>query len=319
MKHYNDILQKPFKDAGFTVIYQPSCLLNPYDGNKWPIQYPEVNWTDNTVVIMHCQDFVNVRDNVCCELLDIESYFGERANQVVVVVWNLNIPYTGPLNVIYFPTHSYEILTELNRRKQEWLSEFDCIKTTNWQCLNGQVKPHRVNVVNYLRSRTDGILSLKNQIPLTNAEYDRVYNWNNILNWFELLPVYTKCKVNIVTETEYAYEFSIITEKTLMAFLALQVPIIIGYKHVINECESLGFDMFRDIVETDYDTYNDQDRWEQALVLNKDIIEGKFNYNALQERLIRNREYALTVWPELVVEWFNSNAQDILENLRQSS
>jgi hypothetical protein len=319
MMHYNDILQKPFKNAGLKVVYQPSCLLNPYDGNSWPIQYPEVKWTDNTVVIMHCQDFVNVRNNKCLELLDIENHFGERASQVVVVVWNLNIPYNGPLNVVYFPTHSYEILVELNRRKHEWLPKFECEKTVNWQCLNGQVKPHRINVVNHLKDCSNGILSLKNQIPLPNAEYDRVYDWNNVLNWFELLPVYTKCKVNVVTETEYAFEFSIVTEKTLMAFLALQVPVVIGYKRIVDECESLGFDMFRDVVETDYDTYNDQDRWEQALVLNKDVIDGNFDYDALEERLLRNREYALTEWPELLVDWFNSSAQGILENLPQSS
>jgi hypothetical protein len=316
--HYNEIIQKPFIDAGFDVVYQPSCLQRPYTGKSWTIQYPEVNWTDNTIVLMHCQDFVNVDNGMSIDLLNIEHHFGERSNQVVVIVWNLNIPYEGPLNIIYFPTHSYEFLTELQKTQHIWGPKLLCDRDLSWQCLNGTIKPHRVNVAHYLQDNfANGILSLHDEIPLMGSEYSKNYSWDNVKNWELLQPVYSRCRTNIVTETMYSSQTNIVTEKTLMALLALQVPVVIGHKGVVAECQILGFDMFDDIVDIDYDYYPAETRWHQAIELNKSIINGSYCYDSLQSRLIANQEYVLHTWPSKLVEQFNNNAQDIALHLRQ--
>ena len=316
--HYNEIIQKPFIDAGFDVVYQPSCLHRPYTGKSWTIHYPEINWTDNTLVLMHCQDFVNVDNDMSIDLLNIEHYFGERAAQVVVIVWNLSIPYNGPLNIIYFPTHSYELLTELQKTQHMWGSGLLNERNLNWQCLNGTIKPHRINVAHYLRDNfSNGILSLHNEIPLDGLEYSIHYSWDNVKNWELLQPVYTHCRTNIVTETMYSSQTNIVTEKTLMALLALQVPIVIGHKGVIAECQILGFDMFDDLVDISYDYYSDEIRWHRAIELNKHIINGMFDYNILKDRLYANQDYVLNQWPKKLVEQFNNNARDIALHLRQ--
>jgi len=316
--HYNEIIQKPFIDAGFDVVYQPSCLQGPYTGKSWTIQYPEVQWTDNTIVLMHCQDFVNVDNDMSIDLLNIEHHFGERSNQVVVIVWNLNIPYEGPLNIIYFPTHSYEFLTELQKTQHIWGPKLLCDRDLSWQCLNGTIKPHRVNVAHYLQDNfANGILSLHDEIPLMGLEYSKNYSWDNVKNWELLQPVYSRCRTNIVTETMYSSQTNIVTEKTLMALLALQVPVVIGHKGVVAECQILGFDMFDDIVDIDYDYYPAETRWHQAIELNKSIINGSYCYDSLQSRLIANQEYVLHTWPSKLVEQFNNNAQDIALHLRQ--
>jgi hypothetical protein len=316
--HYNEIIQKPFIDAGFDVVYQPSCLQRPYTGKSWTIQYPEVNWTDNTLVLMHCQDFVNVDNNMSIDLLNIETHFGERSKQVVVIIWNLNVPYDGPLNLIYFPTHSYEILSELQKTQESWKPKLLQDRDVSWQCLSGTIKPHRVNVAHYLQDNfANGILSLHDEIPLMGLEYSKNYSWDNVKNWELLLPVYSRCRTNIITETMYSSQTNIITEKTLMALLALQIPVVIGHKGVIAECQSLGFDMFDDYVDIDYDYYPDEHRWHQAIELNKSIINGNYDYDSMLLRLHENQDYVLNKWPSKLVDNFNNNARDIVQYLRR--
>jgi hypothetical protein len=309
--------------ADFDVIGKWSALVPPYNNNSgWLLDYPDVKtWHSNTIVIMYLQDFVTVKDGRCLELEAIENHFGEKSNRVVVVNWTMDLEkvYTGPLNLMYFPWHSFELLGNLNDNRSEWESTLDAERTIPWQCLNGTARSHREIIADYVNKHFDnGILSMGDDIPLPDWPFNTYFGCENETNWMRLLPVYSQCAVNIVTETFY-YTPGIITEKTIMAFLALQVPVVIGHKGIVEQLERLGFDMFRDLVETDYDTYDNGTRWHQALELNRNVIEGKFDRSLYMDRLLRNRNYALEVWPTLLLEQFNSSAQDIQQNLRQSS
>lgn len=320
MMHYNELMCYPFWRAQLDVVLQPSCLLTPYNDVCWEIQYPNVEWKEDTVVIMHCQDFVTITDNQCPELKAIESHFGKYANRVVVIHWEIDLQkyYTGPLTLLYLPTHSYELMNSLASTQEIWKPKLNKEAAKHWQCLNGTPRSHRELVVPYMRDNfSNGILSLAMEIPLADYGYDQYQNCNNVSNWEQLLPVYADCPVNIVTETLY-YRPGILTEKTLMAFLAMQLPIVIGHKGIVDQWESLGFDMFRDIVDTSYDYFDDDIRWKKAIDLNNNLLWG-FNRTDILERLERNREYALNVWPEHIAEQFNNNARGILGNLHPSS
>ena len=319
--HYNEVIVRPFEEQGFDVVFQPSCLGRPWSGAKWPVIFPEnVEWKDNTIVVMHCQDWITVdHTGLCPELLEMEEWFGPAAHRVFVIVWNLDIPYEGPLNLIYLPTHSYELITELRKTQDEWKPGLLEPRTKNWQCLQGWRKDHRTRLTELMQQFDNGILSYGKDIPLPGAEYNQFYAWDNVENWKNLQFVYSNCKTNVVSETWYAGYPSIISEKTLMAFMALQVPVVISYRGIVGHCEDLGFDMFRDVVETDYDTYQDDVRMEQAIVLNKSVVNGEYDYDALLPRLLRNQEYVLNEWPELLLEQFNNTVQGMCENLRQSS
>jgi hypothetical protein len=322
LPHYNQVLQEPFKQAGFDVVYEVAALQPPYTPGMWPLRFPVVDWTDNTVVIMHCQDFVSIVNGTCPELLAIEEHYGARANQVVIVHWNINLQsvYTGPMHLIYFPTHSYRLLNILADTQDEWKPGLLSNRLTNWQCLNGTTRRHRELIAYYMQDNfTNGILSFGNRIPLPNWDFSTYQGCENETNWLRLQPVYSQCNVNIVTETQYYETPGIITEKTLMAFLALQIPVFIGYQGIIDHIEDLGFDVFRDLVYTEHDYQEDDVRYKDAIDFNKDVINGKFNRGDYLERMLRNQEYALNVWPELLVEQFNNNVRGILENLRQSS
>ena len=318
LPHYNEVLVQPFRQAGFDVVYKPSCCQIPYDGKCWPISYPDVKWNDNTVVIMHCQDFVTIDNNGCPELRAIEAHFGSNASRVIVVHWNIDLQtvYTGPLTLLYFPTHSYELLNNLAQTQEEWKPGLLTERSTNWQCLNGTTRQHRELIAYYMQEHyQNGILSYGEEIPLPKWDFSTYYGCENETNWQRLQPVYSSCNVNIVTETQYYETPGIITEKTLMAFLGLQVPVFIGYRGMIDHIEGLGFDVFRDLVDTSYDYWDDDVRWKDAIELNKDIINGKFDRNQYIERLKRNQDYALNTWSELMVDNFNSDAQEILDRL----
>jgi hypothetical protein len=139
-------------------------------------------------------------------------------------------------------------------------------------------------------------LSLGTEIPLPEFNYSNYFGCENYPNFLSLAYVYSSAAVNIVTETQYSDITGIVTEKTLMAFAAEQIPIVIGHPGIVQHCRRMGFDMFDDLVNTSYDLIgNDQElcRADQALALNRDLIEGRIDLAPYRRRLERNREWAL--------------------------
>ena len=133
-----------------------------------------------------------------------------------------------------------------------------------------------------------------------------------------LLPIYADCSINIVTETIYKNPLGIITEKTIMAFLALQVPILIGYPGIVDHCESLGFDMFRDIVDTTYDYLPNEIRLNQAIVNNQCLLQHGVDREKLSNRLIKNQQWAQHGWPHHLIDHYNSCVTEIANCLTNS-
>jgi len=299
--HHDTVLTKPWIDQGFSVVYQPNCLQIPsQDDGIWDIRFPEVCWSDDTVVIMHCQDFLNIQDGHCRELEIIQNHFGEHCRRVIVVVWNVGIDriYHGDLHVVYFPTHSYSIIQNLRSATHSWMPQItNDTRDHVFQCLNGATRAHRRRVVNRLRAAANGIVSFGDEIPLASWPYSTYRGTENEDNFSRLLPVYGSCDVNIVTETQYDCFPGIITEKTLFAWLARQVPLIIGYPGIVGDVRSLGFDVFDDVIDLSYDQAPDHARAELAIDLNLRLLQNGIDRRCLMERLNTNQDLALA-WPE---------------------
>lgn len=311
--HYNELFTKTFRDNGYSVVYQPSCLINNYDQQCWPIKFPEVVWKDNTLVVMHCQDFVSIRNGRCPELDAIEQHFGERSNQVAVVVMNIDLQsvYSGPLHIIHFPTHSYELFVNLRQQKDQWIHNFNVTRDNVYQCLNGIPRRHRIQVVEYLQQNYDipnKFISLGEKVKLPEYDYSTYYGCENETNWMRLQYVYTTSVLNIITETQYTECPGVISEKTLFAFLAQQIPIVIGYQGIVDHCEGLGFDMFRDVVDTSYDYLPDTDRWRSAIDLNKQLLLCQKPIPDVEQRLKNNLQKILDL-PDMLVERFFNTVQ----------
>ena len=312
--HYDNLFPETFEQLGFDVVYQPTCLQSPYDARGWPLRFPQVDWTDRTVVIMHCQDFVSINSKGHCpEVEEIEKHFGERANQVVIIHWNYDLKsvYAGPCHLIYFPTHSYEIMMRLQQPPYlNWQKKFQAERTRNWQCLNGAARPHRTCVHGMLKTFSNGISSLGNIDPLPLDDYHSTYQWQpgehdlNESNFIRLAWLYSTTKINVVTETLYTETPGVITEKTLFALLAGQIPIVIGYPGIVEHCRRLGFDMFDDLVDNSYDTLHDTYRWSEALSRNKELLVNPPDLTPYADRLKTQQEYVLTEWPKKLIADF---------------
>lgn len=321
--HYNDIFKRFWTRNQRQVIYQPSCLERPYTCGVWPIRYPEVVWDDRTVVVMHAQDFLSIDSQGCPELRSIEQHFGDRSCQVIVIVWNYNLErvYQGLLNLIHFPTHSYEILMNFHKPNYRDRLRIDHpSRTRRWQCLNGVPRSHRRVVHQWLKDRPSGITGLGQIDPLPQDAYHDVYTWNgnpliNEDNFLKLSWLYDDTWINIVTETQYTEAPGIISEKTILAFLARQIPILIGYSGIVQDCRRLGFDMFDDIVDHSYDFAPDHDRWRLALEKNQDLLFGGRDLSIFWPRLDQQRSWLLNQWPGIMIENHDRRCREILHFL----
>ena len=320
--HYNQILQRPFYKSGLDIVYKHSVFQIPRNEyNGWPIDFPDLTNDPNTVYIMHFQDSQNFINGISLELTAIENYFADLSNRVVVIHEEIDLKgyYSGPLNLLWFPSFVYEMDYQMRPYQHRWDHYIDTVATTNWQCLNGIPKVFRRKTAHYLRDNFhNGILSLGGgEIPLPHHDYDDVYYGkgnDNPQNFCMLDWVYSDCAINIVTETLYYNRPGIITEKTLFAFLAGQVPIIIAHQGFVKECEKMGFDMFTDIVNTDYDDLPDIQRWRAALESNSELLRTGIDRSQVKKRLIQNKDHALNHWPQYLIEQYTGEAYQLIEN-----
>jgi hypothetical protein len=315
-------LSADWKYLGADPVCQYCCLQIPKENNgQWDLKFPEVEWRKNTVVIMHCQDFVNVNKTGCRELSMIEKHYGKCADRVVAVTWNMDLAavYSGPVNIVYFPYHSYEILVNLEATIDQWQPNLQQTRTKRFQCLNGVSKKHRIKTVNLLQQYSNSIITLDPVMPLSDFTYNDHLSVSNEENFIRLSKsVYGICDINIVTESLYDCYPGIITEKTLFAWLAQQVPIIIGYPGIVEHARQLGFDMFDDIVDHSYDYLPNNERIQAAIELNQKLIIQGIDRPRLQHRLEYNYQHALS-WPSRMRHSYKQQINQIYQRLTTGS
>lgn len=319
-QHYNRLFEDIWLDQGWDVTYQPSCLQNPPNDGAWLIRFPAVSWHDRTLVVLHCQDYLTWNGTSWNELDQIEQHFGDNADRVVVVVWDRAIDYHGPCHVIYFPAHSYDVINQLaNHEHGAWLRRYQQpVRPRIWQCLNGCGRPHRRQVFDWIRDLPRGVASYWHEHPLPVTTYQQ---WQesgmgaDSKNFFNLEWLYSTTQINVVTETVYTGPSGIITEKTLFAFAAGQIPLVIGHRGLVQQCRELGFDMFDDIVDTSYDQLGDDQRWCEALQRNRALLEQGVDASSVATRLQNQQHYLLENWRPYLVSLFQAQVARIQDCL----
>lgn len=285
---YTEFFYQTFTNLGFDVRGVWNAFDPIYNSDTgWPLKLPLIEFSPTTVLIMHFQDFVTFKDNKILELETLEQTYGSQANQIVVTHMNHGLEkiYNGPVNLIEYSNHNCREMTRLRARWSECETVIDQPKTMAWQCLNGRMCPHRRRAIDILRNWDNGWLSYGPNIPLPVWDYSTYRGTENDENFIRLLPVYGTAAVNIVTETQYDYRPGVICEKTLFAMVAQQIPILIGYPGIIADCKDMGFDMFDDVVDTSYDWLPNDQRVEQAILRNQDLIQGRIDISHLKSRL----------------------------------
>jgi hypothetical protein len=157
--------------------------------------------------------------------------------------------------------------------------------------------------VDVLQTWSNGVLSYGRDILLTQWDYGTYPGTSNEENFVRLAQVYGSCAFNIVTETLYNEYPGLYSEKTLLAFLAHQIPIMISTPRMVEKLRLLGFDMFDDIVDHGYDLAPNDCRVEMALESNRPVISYHYDTSRLLPRLRANKELALVTLPD----WYRTN------------
>jgi len=308
---YNQVIAEALPSFNF----YPSILTEmDHNGQHlWAMNLPKKD--KNQKIILHAQDHLNVSNNIVPELEYIENYYKTDLEDIVVIYWNHNLKeiYNGKLKLIEFPTHSFDWVQHLKNRTNEWYKQIEQ-RTNKYDviCLNGKPRNFRKLTYNYINEVNTNSFTTIGSNTYTPAPYSK-YDFDNADNFIKLLDVYRSANVNVINETLYRESHGIISEKTLLSFAGLQLPIVIGHKGIVDQLRNSGFDVFDDVLDNSYDTMDNDIRWKQAIDLNIDVINGKLNYNELLPRLLKNRDHLLNGYLDKMITDFLQQVNDTIQ------
>lgn len=140
-----------------------------------------------------------------------------------------------------------------------------------------------------------------------NDDYDQKNPVNQFGNNFIIFlsQLYLDTCVEIVQETYYAEPSFMCTEKFLNSVYGCNFPIILNGAGVVNHLENIGFDMFRDVVNHDYDKISNplsrlQTAFESNIRLLTDEDFAKQHWFNNQDRLVANARFAQNRMYEII-------------------
>lgn len=137
-----------------------------------------------------------------------------------------------------------------------------------------------------------------NNIPVSANVYNSVYITKNVPG-----------AINVSVETNMKPFFP--TEKSVLAFAAYRIPIVLAEADRIANLRKQGFDMFDDLVNHNYDFYQKDEtkRITQALVDNDYLLRhGLGDARAFEQRLRYNYDH-------LTNKWFGSKLQELSSSI----
>ena len=302
---YDQLMAHTFDSIRVDSVIVYNCFQPPYNyDHGWPLKLPGINFGPKTLLVLHFQDFVSIGQPVK-ELVKVEEKYGSHCNQVVVAHMSHGLEqcYQGAIRLIEYNNHNLHTCESIAQRQAEWQHYFEQPRSRAWQCLNGRKCSHRKRAADVLKHWPNGILSYGDEIQLDQWDYSSYRGTENDENFVRLAPLYAQCAVNIVTETQYDDRPGVISEKTLQAMIAGQIPIVIGHAGIVQDCQELGFDMFEDLVDISYDWLPNDIRVEAALTLNQELILGNCDLASHQDRLKRQQDFVLDAYPT----WIRAN------------
>lgn len=155
-----------------------------------------------------------------------------------------------------------------------------------------------------LKSKIDSKFYESNVLPNLPITVDNLIHFDNgfleVKGHLHHVDVFKNSYIDLVTENSYwsddnVYQINTMTEKTIKPFLNYQIPLFVSQKNFAHDLKNLGFDLFEDLIDLEYDTLNDEDRIDRAienLVRLKDVdLESYFKIN--KHRFYKNKNLCL--------------------------
>ena len=177
-------------------------------------------------------------------------------------------------------------------------------------CYNRLHKPHREQVVNWIKERQyleDGYVSFPPDLTLDYTNFDDNWAYHKVCT-----DHYDTSFFSIINEANYgSFDHCFLTEKTWKAIFNFHPIIVVGAKGSLRYLKKQGFDIFEDIFDTSYDSIHDEEKRLQKIFETLDNFLSKYSLSELQKirenifpRLLNNYNHFWNGFTEYVVDDF---------------
>jgi hypothetical protein len=272
-----------------------AALKFPITKDGWEVDMPdedECNF-DNPEwrLVLNLQDMLTFDhdDDVPRELLTIQAFYQEWAdlNRIIVVIWPVGIGNRWPqdsFHCIEFSTHQYETWESYKGSEdvlRKIFSRTNKDMQDNFVCMNRIQKPHRKITASRLDIYKTGNISLQSagrELKYPSPSYDE-YNvhYDNLINLYGLSENFNSSFFSVITESQYAEPYGIITEKTFNAIVAGHPFLMVGHKGCLDDLRSYGFKTYPMIFNEEYQHLPNADRIDHMIEMNEHWFVQKLN------------------------------------------
>ena len=264
-----------------------AALKFPITKDGWEVDMPDQDACqfDNPEwrLVLNLQDMLtfNDDDDIPRELLKIQGFYQGWADldRIIVVIWPVGVGNRWPqdsFHVIEWSTHQFatwekykaaeDVLRKIFSRTNKDIQD-------NFVCMNRIQKPHRKITASRLDIYKTGNISLQSagrelKYPSPSyKEYDGHYN--NLINLYGLSENFNTSFFSVITESQYAEPYGIISEKTFNAIVAGHPFLMVGHRGCLDDLRSYGFKTFPMIFDEEYQDLPNTDRIDAMIETNE--------------------------------------------------
>lgn len=289
MKPWTDIVREVFPRADII----DAALSYPIGEQGWAVDVSEARLTFEDP---DYHLFVNLQDMLTgVELTDLLEHFrsiGSDLRRITVLCWPMDVQLSMPedcFNIITFSSHQYETWCSYKRSETVLREAFSPDKKTfeySWVCPQRIYKPHRAVLFAQLKRYSHGNISLQSKgaelhyPSLSYEEYDNTYD--NLTNLLAMKKNYNSAVFSIVSESQFAEQYGIITEKTFNSIVAGMPFVVCGHRGAVNQINRLGFETYDTFFDQLYDDLDNSVRIKFMIELNRKLIKNKLSTVELQ-------------------------------------
>jgi len=209
------------------------------------------------------------------------------------------------INVILWPTFwFYKTIADVNVTNLKTKRDFNKL----FICLNNRGHSHRIKSINQIVDNNlfnDGIISWhdetvkvrslsRKKLPLESEKNKPFYD--------HVLPdEVNNCLINLVTESTIDNHLIDISEKTINAIVAEMPFIIVGCAGIHKKLESMGFELYTEIFDYEFDSFKNVDERIYSLIKQLGNIKEKYSrrynqiYKILQPKISHNKLQLLKI------------------------
>lgn len=209
--------------------------------------------------------------------------------------------------------------TYVSAIKRDKLLNHEALDFINWDFSKHQDFKNSINVG--FKQATQSGLPTDDLVYDTVSGQQTVISYNNSKNFDKnLRNLYKNTFVEIVSETLYETKTGVVTEKYLNSVYGYNFPIIISTPHTVSHLRKLGFDMFDDIINHDYDNIQDPcERMEQSIKMNYEILSNSNiaikKWLSVKSRFDDNLNFAKTKMYDIHYNLALNKTKDIIEKI----